>query len=143
MNKKRVLSELEHIFLELLDIKIEYFNNEDFYFLFTTNSGLIKGKWYPYKSIVNPASEISTCDLKENQELIIDKCLYEAFAEKNYAKKNLAYGKLTLPDITYKDVLCLKDVTIYSGNKKISLPSFLLLTSNITGFSLIDKNFKL
>lgn len=143
MNKKRVFNELEHIFIELSTIKIQHFNNEDFYFLFTTNSGLIKGKWYPYKSIVNPASEIAACDLKENQELIIDKCLYEAFVEKNHAKKNIAYGELTLPDIAYKDVLCLKDVTIYSGNKEINLPSFLLLTSNITGFSLIDKNFKL
>lgn len=142
MNKKYKLKEQEHIFNELLNIINTHLKNDDLYLLFSTASGLIKGKWYPYNSFVNPESEIWAHDFKENQELLIDKCLYEAVAEKIFAEKNKSYGELTLPDITYKDVLCLKEVTIYSDNREVKLPSFLLFTPNIIGFSLVDKTFK-
>lgn len=142
MVKSYKLTGLDHIFNELYGILEEYLKDEDYYLLFSTPSGLIKGKWYPYNSVLNPDSEFWSKDFLENQELLVDKCLYETFCEKNHKDKNKDY-ELTLPDITYKDILCLKDVTLYQGKKEVHLPTYLLFTANITGFSLVDKNFKL
>lgn len=142
MNKKHKFKELEHIFVELLDIMETHLKNDDLYLLFFTATGLVKGKWYPYNSIINPEPEIAFHDFKSNQELLIDKCLFEELSEKLFAENNKEYGDLTLPNVSYKDVLCLKDVTLYLNNKTVQLPSFLLFTPNIIGFSLVDKTFK-
>ena len=134
-------TELDHIFKCLCDIIEKHLDFDNFYLLFSTPSGLIKGQWYPYNSILNSEVEIWSDDFLKNQELLIDKCLYHTFAEIIHSEDNENHLPIS-PQVTYKDVLCLKDVTLYSNGKQPLRPSFLLFTSNITGFSLVDKNFK-
>lgn len=142
MKKKYVFKELDHIFESLYQIQKKYFNNEDLYLLFLTSTGLVKGKWYPYNSCLSPDTEILSDDFFKNQELLVDFCNYETLCERVHAETDKDYGDLILPDVTYKDIICLKDVTLYSQDREIHLPSFLLFTPNIAGFSIVKKNFK-
>lgn len=134
--------EMQHIFESLYQIQKEYLDGEDLDILFLTSTGLVKGKWYPYNSSLNPDAEIWSDDFLKNQELLVDYCNYQALCERAHADKDKSYGELTLPNISYKDIICLKDVTLYLQDKEVYLPSFLLFTPNITGFSLVEKNFK-
>lgn len=142
VKERRKNSEVEHIFNQLYIIMKNHLKKKNFYILFSTKSGLIKGKWYPFTSIVDPELEIVPDTFLENQELIIDSCLHEYISEDFHIQKHPEYGEATIPFISYKDVLCLKDVTLYVQDKEIHLPSYILFTNTIMGFSLVKKNFK-